>query len=63
MISAATPAPTTRLSTSIPPIPTTAQRMTRTIPVTTIVLAVGSMPSTVSAQGAPRYATVVLAAA
>ena len=47
-------APTTRLRTPMPHIPTSAHTTTRTMPVRTSVLAVGSIPSSVSAQGAPR---------
>ena len=53
-ISAAIPALITRPSTSTLDAPTTAQTPTRTMPVTTIALGVGSMPASVRAHGAPR---------
>jgi hypothetical protein len=52
--SAATPARTSRLITLMPLPPTSAQIRTSPIPVITIAPAVGSIPSTVSAHGAPR---------
>ena len=61
--SAATPAFTARLSTPMPNAPAAAQISTSTIPVITNASAVTSMPSRVSAQGAPRYAIVVFATA
>ena len=61
--SAAMPRRTTRPSTSTPSPPTAAQTSTSTMPVATIAFAVGSMPSSASAHGAPRYAIVVFATA
>ena len=52
--SAAMPILTARLRTSMPSAPTSEQTATRTIPVTTIAPGVGSIPSRVSAHGAPR---------
>src|SRR3954453_3128256 len=46
-----------------PSAPTPAQTSTSTMPVTTTAFGVGSIPKSVNAQGAPRYATVVFATA
>ena len=52
--SAAIPARIQRRSTSTPSAPTAAQITTSTMPVNTTAFAVASMPSSVSAHGAPR---------
>ena len=52
--SATIPALIARPSTSMPSAPTAAQTTTRTIPIATIAFGVTSIPSRVSAHGAPR---------
>jgi hypothetical protein len=61
--SAAIPSRTACPSRVTPSAPASAQIATNTTPVITTASGTGSIPSSVRAHGAPRYATVVFATA